>query len=120
MNPAQKSRHKSIATLLIVFIMAIRVLAGQTYILNAIEKAETYSGICLALDPDCSTDADHRVRLEDHPSGELNLAYHLMGSLVSAEAALFGNLTLSDALQPYRKFLPLWVFAALIFHPPKN
>lgn len=120
MNPAQKSRHRSIAILLIVFIMIIRVLAGQTYILTAIEKAETYSGTCVSVDPECSTDADHRVRLEEHPSGELDLAYHLTGSLVSAEADLFGSLSLSDALQPHRKSLPLWIFPALIFHPPKN
>jgi hypothetical protein len=120
MNPAQRSRHKSIATLLIVFIMAIWVLAAQTYILTAIEKAETYSGTCMALDRDCSIGSDHRVHLEDHPSGELNLAYHLMGSLVAAPENPLGSLSLSDALLPYRSSLPLWIFATLIFHPPKS
>ena len=39
---------------LIAFIMAVRVLAAPNYIDAAIERAESYSGICLVVDSNCS------------------------------------------------------------------
>jgi hypothetical protein len=119
MKLTHQSKLGFIATLLIVFIMATRVLAGQTYILTAIENGETYSGTCVSFDPDCSTSQDQHVRLEAHPSGELNLAYHLMANLASAEMVPFRSPSSSDNLQPYRKSRPFWIFATRIFHPPK-
>ena len=68
---------------LIAFILAVRVLAAPNYISAAIERAENYSGICLAIDSNCSVGADQQVHLEDHPSLELSLSSHLLAAPVS-------------------------------------
>jgi len=120
MKLTQQSKHRFVAILLIVFIMATRVLAGQTYILTAIEKGETYSGSCVSFDPKCSATQGHRVQLEEHPSGELNLAYHLMGYLALAKMASFDSVSSPDTLQPDGRSLPLWIFPNRIFHPPRT
>ena len=105
---------------LIAFILAVRMLATPNYISAAIERAENYSGICLAIDSNCSVGADQQVHLEDHPSLELSLNSHLLAAPVSMLAALPGTGFLSQAPNSHTASLPLWIFAKFIFHPPRR
>ena len=104
---------------LIAFIMAVRVLAAPNYIDAAIERAESYSGICLVVDSNCSVGEDHHIRLGDQPSFDLNLTSHLLSCPAAMQANLADLGFLSQTLNSCTVFQPLLIFASFIYHPPK-
>ncbi len=120
MGLLRASAQRSILLILIGCILAIRLLAGATVVLSAIEQTEVYGGVCWSIDPECSVTEQHEVRLGDAPSSELNLSFHLMGSLLAVETELINLACDAQALHAYEKTLPQWVFATTIFHPPRD
>ncbi len=120
MDLLRASAHRSILIILIGCILAIRLLAGATLVFSAIEQTEVYGGVCWSIDPQCTVTEQHEVQLGDMPSSELNLSFHLMGSLLAFEAELFNRAADAQTLHAYEKTLPLWVFSTTIFKPPRD
>ena len=106
-------------SVLIAFIFAVRILAGPTYVQSAIEVAEQYSGVCLAMDPECSVGPGKRVNLGHNPTSQIQLGHHLLGTVDPAADAQLGLVSTSTGVANHGAELPQWVFCTSIFHPPK-
>lgn len=115
----RKSVFRSLTFILITLVFAMRVLAAPTYIESAIEVAELYSGVCLSIDTKCSVDSKNSINLGENPSSQINLGHHLLGNIESVQHEQLANALSTESISVFGKELPLWIFSASIFHPPK-
>lgn len=113
------STHKCIVLLTVCFLIAIRLFAGQTFVQGAIERAEIYSGTCLAQDPECSLTNQRTVKLEGEISSALNLFLHLLSTTLDEVPVITDSLKSTHIFNAVEQTMLFWVLQTLIFHPPR-
>lgn len=113
-------QDRILVLLLIAAILVSRLFAPSVLVESAIERAESYAGICLAIDDECSYTAHGEINLGTDQAKDLNLLSHWLSTTPAESFGIGGKMSAPTFVSQLCKQMPTWLLPANIFHPPKE